>query len=118
MPHTGPGEPDAEQLVTQPPQWAGSLLVSTQAPLQKVRPAGQETMQAPAWQTSPPGQALVLPASSGAPQLLRSVWRFTHWLLPAGAAEMNFQTSAPSAIDAPVPVGAPPPVEVPAAIAR
>jgi hypothetical protein len=56
-----------EQAWSQSPQWAGSLLTSTQAGPQSLVPAGQP--QVPPLQTCPAGQA-----APQLPQLSGSVW--------------------------------------------
>jgi hypothetical protein len=67
--HTRP----LEHTVPQPPQLEGSVVVSTQAPLQYVLPGAQP--HTPCWQLRPPAQML-----PHWPQLALSVNELVHWL--------------------------------------
>ncbi len=53
----------AAQVTPQAPQWASSLWISTQTPLQLVMPAGQ--VHDPSWQVPPLGEAQGVPARKG-----------------------------------------------------
>jgi hypothetical protein len=65
------------QALPHPPQFASSLLVSTQAPEQRDKPELQVLPHTPPWHTAVPfvtaGQTLPQP-----PQLLTSVFASTH----------------------------------------
>jgi hypothetical protein len=93
----------APQGLPQAPQLAGSIRVSTQTPVQLVRPVAQTSWQAPAAQVYPEPQAW--PQD---PQLARSVWRLVqtsagvpawqvvlgarHWQVPVEQVVAGTQT--------------------------
>jgi hypothetical protein len=87
----------------QPPQWRPSEVVSTQAPPQEERPAGQVSWQPPLAQVGDPlGQA-----SAQLPQFCGSVMVFTH--VPAQSVVPVAQPQLPSMHALPAPHAVPQP---------
>jgi hypothetical protein len=87
----------------QPPQWRLSEVVSTQAPPQEERPAGQVAWQTPLAQVGDPaGQA-----SAQLPQFCGSVMVFTHWpaqsVLPVGQPQVPSMQALPALHTVPQP---------------